>query len=643
MKNYERINKGKRQVGRPLIRRKHRLISCKSQAHTDSDTAHENSPTSTRSTFSSESTSHDEQPSADCSSTSADYNSTLTDSSFSSSAGSSTDIPAQESSQVNDDSGSMQLFADLTKLTLPSSKWVIQNDVHHVGICKLSNHPTSSTVSFAVSICVTVYSDHSWSVSVNGAEFHHENSEILSSFPETIDVHTLELLIATLDKCIICPGNPDHKFVEMAEAKKGKLISRNGDQVTARLDKAQSVVVDGIMYSSTVRATNCDVLIKGRKCAACVAYRKCLRSMYHHWVKQNRKSPVQDPSSSKINIRYLNTPEKISRYSKLRGKCRAQSKEIERLKKRIEDAVEKNNVCLDSTMNNDFIQIMNEMTETVHSEHPEGSFKRIFWDQQVSANRVKNSRQNRWHPALIKWCLHLKFMSSACYNAIRTSGLISLPSERTLRDYTHWIKAGIGFSSEVDTQLIKEAKINEERDKYVVLLWDEMKIHEDLIFDKHTCELIGFVNVGTVNALIDKMAEGGDNSRTVASHMLLFMVRGMFSKLEFPYAHFATRGISADALFPLVWDAVYRLESVGFNVIAFSCDGASPNRKFYKMNRTEKGLVYKTNNPFSADREICFICDVPHLIKTTRNCWSNSFSHQNSRALWVSTVNFFCI
>ncbi len=236
------------------------------------------------------------------------------------------------------------------------------------------------------------------------------------------------------------------------------------------------------------------------------------------------------------------------------------------------------------------------------------------------------------HPAIIKWCLHLKFMSTACYNAIRTSGLISLPSERTLRDYTHWIKAGVGFSAEVDAQLVKEAKILEEKDRYIVFVWDEMKIRSDLVFNKHTCELVGFVNVGEINAHIDKIAEGDDN-QSIASHMLLFMVRGMCSKLEFPYAHFATKGVSADLLFPLVWDAVYRLELCGFNVIAFSCDGASPNRTFYKMHRAEKGIVYKTKNPF---REIYFVCDVPHLIKTTRNCWSNSFAHKHSRALWVS-------
>ncbi len=93
----------------------------------------------------------------------------------------------------------------------------------------------------------------------------------------------------------------------------------------------------------------------------------------------------------------------------------------------------------------------------------------------------------------------------------------------------------------------------------------------------------------------------------------------MFSNLEFPYAHFATRGITADALFPLVWEAVRHLECCGLNVIAFCSDGASPNRKFYKMHDRGNGVVNKTTNPFQPEREIYFISDVPHLIKTTRN------------------------
>ena len=47
--------------------------------------------------------------------------------------------------------------------------------------------------------------------------------------------------------------------------------------------------------------------------------------------------------------------------------------------------------------------------------------------------------------------------------------------------------------------------------------------------------------------------------------------------------------------------------------------------------------IYKTTNPYCQDkRPIYFISDVPQLIKTIRNCWSHSFSHGNTRKLWVS-------
>ena len=118
------------------------------------------------------------------------------------------------------------------------------------------------------------------------------------------------------------------------------------------------------------------------------------------------------------------------------------------------------------------------------------------------------------------------------------------------------------------------------------------------------------------------------------------MVRGIFTSLEYLYAQFPTTGVTADALYPIVWDAVYNLESSGFRVVAFACDGATPNRKFSKMHANGNKLVYKTPNIYSSDPgdEIYFFSDVPHLVKTTRNCWSNSFAHLWSRALWVNVT-----
>lgn len=178
--------------------------------------------------------------------------------------------------------------------------------------------------------------------------------------------------------------------------------------------------------------------------------------------------------------------------------------------------------------------------------------------------------------------------------------------------------------------------------KHVCLVFDEVRIKEDLVYDKHSCQIIGFVNLGNVgNQLLElERFEKGKPSQCVATNMLVFMVRGLFSKLEFAYAQFPCSSLSADLIFPLVWDCVKRLESCGFKVLALTADGASCNRKFFKMHQS----IHKTLNPFSSNnRCIFFFSDVPHLVKTVRNCWANSFGHSMTRKLEVHIPGCACV
>ena len=46
-------------------------------------------------------------------------------------------------------------------------------------------------------------------------------------------------------------------------------------------------------------------------------------------------------------------------------------------------------------------------------------------------------------------------------------------------------------------------------------------------------------------------------------------------------------------------------------------------------------ILFKTTNPFDASRNVYYFCDVPHLLKTARNCFSNSLGHSYSRKLKV--------
>lgn len=114
---------------------------------------------------------------------------------------------------------------------------------------------------------------------------------------------------------------------------------------------------------------------------------------------------------------------------------------------------------------------------------------------------MSDARQMRWHPVMVRWCLNLKMLSSAAYHALCTSGFMRLPSERTLHDYTHYVKSKTGFQSAVDEQLIQEANLANIPDwmKYIVILCDEMKIKENLVYDKHSTEVVGFVDLGSFN------------------------------------------------------------------------------------------------------------------------------------------------
>ena len=165
-----------------------------------------------------------------------------------------------------------------------------------------------------------------------------------------------------------------------------------------------------------------------------------------------------------------------------------------------------------------------------------------------------------------------------------------------------------------------------------------MKIQENLVWDKHTGELVGYVDLGDTEVNLAMF----DKPDTVASHVLVIMVRSIINPFKFSLANFATTTASSSQLFVLFWKAVGILElSCKLKVLAVTCDGASTNRKMFKMHfklnddqDVSRDFVYRTKNLFFTDRYIFFIADQPHLLKTARNCLANSGSGTMSRYMW---------
>ena len=490
--------------------------------------------------------------------------------------------------------------------------------------------------------CVTVDDELQWALFVHNHRITSGTCQALKSIPAKLDEDSLFTLLNTVDRLHVCAGHPEKHFVEFLHSKKGALRSHDGS-VVASLDDYAPVTLNGDTYSCTVRTNACERLVHGAKCQSCARYRSTLRSAYSRFLK--RKTDRISDVASHVNVRYMTTPEKRSKMRKAVLRAQGAVQEVRRIRMKVRQQMSKCGEAVEPDLHEELMKIMHDKTKSIQSAYPEGSFGRLFWEEQLRATKATDARQVRWHPMIIRWCLNLKLLSSAAYHAARTAGFIKLPSERTLRDYTHYFKHRAGFQPELNQQLRKESKVHDlpEEQKYCGIIFDEMKVRENLVYDKYTGTVIGFVNVGEINnelhAMEQKFKEDGSHT-PVANHLLVLMVRGIFFKFDFPFAHFGTASITADQLFPIIWEGIRQVESIGLKVLFITADGASVNRKFFRMHRNQNDSpcvpTYKTLNPFSHEhRPIFFISDPPHLIKTARNCWSHS-AFNGTRLMSVS-------
>ena len=396
-----------------------------------------------------------------------------------------------------------------------------------------------------------------------------------------------------------------------------------------------------IMENETIRHKKCARLYvsRSRRCNVCNGYRKKLFIM----ASRNEQSTSSKMAAdTHANYRYLSSPEKVARMKELHKSKRKTKQQLDRISSRLQLLITTKGVEVDNDTNSDLLGLLKEGYCKIESKYDDNSFHKLFWKQQMKAASLKKARSMKWHPLMIKWCLYLRHLSGRSYELLRDSGCVILPSQRTLRDYTYYVRASTGFSVEVDRQLMSAAKIEEgmeEWKKCVVLVMDEMYIKEDLVYNKHSGALIGFANLGDTNEHLLKfqhLVEGDDSQcddQQLAKTMFVFMVRGIFSNnLQFPYVQFPCANVTGELLFDPFWEAVCRLERMGLKVLAATADGASTNRRLIKLHTPGREVSYRVINPHAPEKRfLYFISDPPHLIKTVRNAWANP-----KRNLWVS-------
>ena len=150
-----------------------------------------------------------------------------------------------------------------------------------------------------------------------------------------------------------------------------------------------------------------------------------------------------------------------------------------------EKIVERDAIDLLPRDTEDVSAIFNELNQSVQDDFPEDSPQRVFWNQQKKYHaQPKGQETDQMAPLGDSLALNLKYLSTSGYRAVLQSGLISLPSERTLSDYTHWTKPNSGvqleFVGEFKNRLETEVP---SKNCHCAISVDEMKIKSSLVFD----------------------------------------------------------------------------------------------------------------------------------------------------------------
>ena len=436
---------------------------------------------------------------------------------------------------------------------------------------------------------------------------------------------TFSNFVKELDQYVFCPGlekltMKSENICKHVIPKKFSIISYMSTQPQQRFHQTE-----------IVRSMHCSLLASSQtSCSSCASY--CKKIIYEHNRKDYR---LNQPAKLNALIKFT-SPERLKlTIQQHRLECKQLKERIDEMQRSITEKCQP----VDSELGKDFVKIFSERKEDVPP------FMKLFWEEQQKYLSASNSKSVRYHPQIIKFCLSLAAKSSSIYSDIRYdkssgSGILVLPSLRTLRDYKNYIRPQRGFNNVVVEGLRKKTMLFSDIERYVYILLDEMKIQEELVWDKHTGELIGFVDLGDTTINYATLS----NLQELATQVLVFLIKSIVNPLSYSFATFGTTGTTSFHIFPLFWEGVNYLERINLKVISTTCDGASPNRKFFRMHQplqgdSDKDVVYRTINIYSKNidtRFIYFFADVPHLVKTSRNCLANSGSGRCTRFMWNS-------
>ncbi|KAJ1524599.1 hypothetical protein ONE63_011084 [Megalurothrips usitatus] len=357
-------------------------------------------------------------------------------------------------------------------------------------------------------------------------------------------------------------------------------------------------------YLETFRSFDCQRLVPYRKwrCEEC-------QKLYGP-LKRRTEAAAQDRRHVNTPNIYLTEEQKLKKLKDQQKELYNARTRLTQLRRRMQEVIQKKGDQIEDAMSDEFADILRNADIT-----PAQS---IFIQQQIKASQQKNASGIRWHPTMIRLALSMHLTSPAAYELLRQTGVVKLPSRRTLFDYSHSKPVNEGIDKVVLESVSERlARFKEKLKKFRVLMTDEMYISQNLVFQKTSGRLIGYTSLDDLDAEVKSLEKCLDKpneevEKTVATKVLVYMIKGVTNGIKEVVATFAVGNLSANQLYMWTWQVIGALERSGIAVIALVCDGSSVNRTFIKKHTpatpdpSNHGIVFDTWNKAAPHRRLFF-------------------------------------
>ena len=246
--------------------------------------------------------------------------------------------------------------------------------------------------------------------------------------------------------------------------------------------------------------------------------------------------------------------------------------------------------------------------------------KTIFSLQTRTAGIAPKAR--RYTDEEMMHALALYFQGARAYRFLQKQFI--LPSTRVLRKNMERIRLKPGFHEAVLNVLKEKFRGASSADKMCVVSFDEMAIRSKLTYLRGEDMVEGFQDYGHLS-----------RSENVATHALVFMVRGITARWKQAVGYFLSCGpTKASTTKDLLLNCIEKLQEAGMNVLATVCDMGTTNQQTYRLLGVSREGTFRCG-----EHTVAAIHDVPHLFKCIRNAMMNyNISVDGKVAKWSHLV-----